>query len=280
MEHIIAGPWVGEFGWELMSWQGAIRKLSESRSVIVCCPRGHGELYKDFAYRIIEHEINIHRPSCWQGTIIDHAAYDHLIVKLAALGKIIGPSGLIPIKDQKFIKYGAPDPALKNHFDVIIHARAPINDPKRSWAPENWEKLTEILIDHNIRMAAIGTQAYHPKITTDLRNIPLGETIDVMAGATMAIGPSSGPMHLASLCGTPHIVWTDDKFWLVAGMNNRTRYEKTWNPLGTPCKVLTANGWDPPVETVASFVLHGLKEWANRLKSNVIDEEYKRGSSK
>jgi ADP-heptose:LPS heptosyltransferase len=95
----------------------------------------------------------------------------------------------------------------------------------------------------------------------------LSEVMDLMAGATMVIGPSSGPMHLASLCGTPHIVWTDDKVWPAAKMNNRTRYEKAWNPLRTPCKVLDANGWDPSVETVASLVLQGAKEWSNRLKT-------------
>jgi hypothetical protein len=265
-EPIIAGPWVGEFGWELMSWQGAIRKLAESRSVIVCCQRGHGDLYRDFAHRIIEHDIDIRRPDCWRGTVVDHTAFNLLIGELAVQGKLLGPSGVIPIEVQKFIKYGTPDRTLENRFDVIIHARAPINDPKRAWPPEKWEMLTEILMDHNLRMASIGTQAYYPKITADLRNIPLNETMDLMAGATMVIGPSSGPLHLASLCGTPHIVWTDNKFWSAARMNNRTRYEKAWNPLGTPCKVLDASGWDPPVETVASLVLQGIKEWSNRLR--------------
>ena len=28
MKRLIAGPWVGEFGWELFAWQGYIRALS------------------------------------------------------------------------------------------------------------------------------------------------------------------------------------------------------------------------------------------------------------
>jgi ADP-heptose:LPS heptosyltransferase len=121
-------------------------------------------------------------------------------------------------------------------------------------------------MDHGVKMASIGTQAYYPKITADLRNIPLNETADLLAGAKLAIGPSSGPMHLASLCGTRHIVWTDDKFWSAAKMNNRTRYESMWNPLKTPCTVVDQYGWDPPVAVITSLVLKGLEEWSNRPK--------------
>jgi len=265
-DSIVAGPWLGEFGWELMSWQGALRKLADTRSVIVCCPRGHGDMYKDFASHIIEHDLDIRRPDCWNGTVVDKRKLDLLLAKLSLFGELLKPSGLIPTEVQRFVKYGVPDRTPENRFDVIIHARAPLNDPKRAWSAEKWETLTEILMDRDIKMAAIGTQAYYPKITADLRNLPLSETMDLLAGATTAIGPSSGPMHLASLCGTPHIVWTDDKVWSAAKMTNRTRYEKAWNPLCTPCRVLDTNGWDPPVGIVASNVLQGVKEWSNRLK--------------
>ena len=30
MKTLIAGPWVGEFGWELAAWQGYIRALSKN----------------------------------------------------------------------------------------------------------------------------------------------------------------------------------------------------------------------------------------------------------
>ena len=30
MQKLIAGPWVGEFGWELFAWQGYIRALSRN----------------------------------------------------------------------------------------------------------------------------------------------------------------------------------------------------------------------------------------------------------
>jgi len=267
MTPLVAGPWIGEFGWELMSWQGALRVIAESREVIVCCKRGHSFLYSDFTKRFVEHDLDIVRPDCWGGKAVDQSAYYLLVAELTRLGVLIRPSGLITMDLQKFIRYGMPDRTPENRFDVIMHARAPLNDPKRAWPAEKWEELTELLMDHNVKMASVGTQAYYPKITADLRNIPLNDLMDLFAGAKLAIGPSSGPMHLASLCGTEHIVWTDNKYWSAIKMNNRTRYESAWNPLKTPCIVVDQYGWDPPVAAIASLVLKRLDEWSNKSKS-------------
>src|SRR5689334_9170193 len=55
-ETLFAGPFLGEFGWELMSWQGFVRKLSRGyRRTVVYCPRGREALYADFAAEIIPH---------------------------------------------------------------------------------------------------------------------------------------------------------------------------------------------------------------------------------
>ncbi|GAG44278.1 unnamed protein product, partial [marine sediment metagenome] len=52
---IIAGPFVGEFGWELFSWQGYLRgKAKRGQHVFVFCRRGNAYLYKDFAAAVVE----------------------------------------------------------------------------------------------------------------------------------------------------------------------------------------------------------------------------------
>jgi hypothetical protein len=53
----------------------------------------------------------------------------------------------------------------------------------------------------------------------------------LLANADIVIGPSSGPMHLASLCGAPHVTWTDKA-------STKRRYLGGWNPHKTPCIVL------------------------------------------
>ena len=49
-KHLLAGPWVGEFGWELFAWQAYIRSLSRhyDKTTIICRPTSHS-IYTDFA---------------------------------------------------------------------------------------------------------------------------------------------------------------------------------------------------------------------------------------
>ena len=55
---LFAGPFLGEFGWELLCWQGFVRKVSRRyKTVIVYCPEGREALYRDFADRIIPHSF-------------------------------------------------------------------------------------------------------------------------------------------------------------------------------------------------------------------------------
>ena len=46
---LIAGPWVGEFGWELFAWQAYIRSLSRhfEKTVVISRPNSKS-LYEDF----------------------------------------------------------------------------------------------------------------------------------------------------------------------------------------------------------------------------------------
>jgi hypothetical protein len=67
-------------------------------------------------------------------------------------------------------------------------------------------------------------------------------------------------MHLASLCGTTHLVWTDQNFWGSCDGTNKQRYEKNWNPLQTKAVVIDAEGWNPSVKTVIDSIHKILKE--------------------
>ena len=53
-KHLLAGPWVGEFGWELFVWQAYIRSLSEIYDeTYVICRKSSEPLYKDFTDKFI-----------------------------------------------------------------------------------------------------------------------------------------------------------------------------------------------------------------------------------
>ncbi len=50
MKTLLAGPWIGEFGWELFGWQGCIRILAKKYDEVIVIGRtGHDFLYGDFA---------------------------------------------------------------------------------------------------------------------------------------------------------------------------------------------------------------------------------------
>jgi hypothetical protein len=252
---LTTGPYAGEFGWELFSWQAYIRRLSKQyEKTIVCAPSGHDALYADFASEYIPFDAAVGIRDCWWLANAD------VVVKkkqeeLRSLGsKLIIPVSAIKICDQDFIKFGTP--GVEPAFDILLHAREPIGRrPQHSWQLDNWNRLCIRLSERGLRLACIGTEAFGVRGTVDRRNIPMKQLMNLMASATLVIGPSSGPMHLASLCGTPHFVWTDNAVYQAIGANNRRRYQELWNPLRTPCKVFDSYGWNPPVNEVADAVL-------------------------
>ena len=250
---LFAGPWLGEFGWELMSWQGFVRKLSRNYSkTMVFCPQGREALYADFAAEIISHSFRgtaecdgVREQPVWSEALEAASARapegaDHLL-----------PLGFQPRARQEFIAFGKPSAAQQGP-DVLFHPRGRNFGTARNWERAKWEELLAGLSAAGYRLGCIGVRSATLDPAgdfADLRDLPLEKTMDHIASARLVIGPSSGPMHLASLCRTPHLVWTDAGRYM-RGHTNRFKYESLWNPFATPVRVLDTYGFDPPVEAV------------------------------
>ena len=57
--HLVAGPWIGEFGWEIFAWHGYIRALSRKYDkTTVICNTGAEYFYSDFANQIINFDLS------------------------------------------------------------------------------------------------------------------------------------------------------------------------------------------------------------------------------
>lgn len=260
---LVAGPWLGEFGWELMSWQALVRKAAQRYDdVYVCSREGHEPLYKDYCGHFIPHPIAGLKDCCNVGLVDQRqirAVNDHL--KNLGGDRLV-PNGLIPIAQQSFIRFGSKERGkrLGYNFDIIVHARKPIGKrPGHSYPLNRWNELINRL--HRYRIACIGTEAYAPEGTVDMRVAPMQDCMDAIASATMVLGPSSGPMHLASLCGTPHMVWTDTQFYSAINGTNVERYHLLWNPLRTPCRVLDMYGWLPSVDQLMRAIDEQMAVW-------------------
>ena len=139
-------------------------------------------------------------------------------------------------------------------YDLIIHARAckKYNQEKWNWPDKNYEKVLKNL--NPSKVCSIGTEAHHIKGTEDLRGIPLKDLCDIMASSKVLLTPSSGPGHLASLCGLSHIIMTDNYYQKSIGGTNRDRYKYKWNRFKVKCRILDKHNWIPPVDLVTKEV--------------------------
>src|SRR5437773_4979379 len=68
----------------------------------------------------------------------------------------------------------------------------------------------------------------------DLRSRDLSETRTALQSIKLLAGGSSAPMHLASLCGVPIVVWRT-----VRDTEFCDRYLEFWNPHKTPVYIVS-----------------------------------------
>lgn len=255
---LFAGPWVGEFGWELLCWQGFLRKVSRGYTTTwVHCPAGREALYADFAARILPH-------APYKGTAeCDIVKEKDVMARALAEARALAPEGadflhpplgFQPLRRQEFIAFGKSRRELA--VDILFHPRGRSFGAHRNWERDKWEDLLARLAGRGYRLGCLGVRSATAEIEgpfADHRDKPLAETLDIIASARLVLGPSSGPMHLASLCRVPHLVWTDRRRY-ARGHSSRDKYERLWNPLGAEALVLDEHGFDPPVEAVLAEV--------------------------
>lgn len=257
---LFAGPWLGEFGWELLNWQAFLRWLAPRyERVVVCARRGTEALYEDFADQIVHHAVR-GTSDCNRMLKVDNPQELRRAEALAPVdADVVRSVGWQPNARKSFVAFGTADPSIA--LDVVMHARGRTHGADRNWDASRWETLVALLQRDGLRLGCIGLRGATvalPETVTDLRDLPLSRTMDVVASVPLVIGPSSGPMHLASLCRTPHVVWTDRQRY-ARGRTNRMKYERWWNPLSTPAYVLDDEGFDPRPPTVRRAVHRALR---------------------
>ena len=273
---LFAGPWVGEFGWELFAWQAYVRSLSVFYDRTICAaPVESKYLYEDFCDDFVAFSPtgSGDKDSFYK---LDYKIDGPLINKLIKSTDIdlrknsltlftprrIGdpPRTHFSEKIQFGPHYLSPNYKKSNrqvdipYYDYVFHIRNRTLRKEDNWNIEEWKKLKALLGEG--RFGCIGTKSESGYIedTDDLRDIPLEKLHSTLNSAGCIFGPSSGPMHLASLYGCPHVVWSDKK--------NKVRYEKNWNPFQTPILFLDKYGWHPPAE----YVVEKFSQWFKKNK--------------
>jgi hypothetical protein len=241
-----AGPWVGEFGWELFCWQGYLRQMTADADEVIVMSRPNMEyLYADFCTSFIPVDVgNVTDCEKCAGFVYDdrHKEFpEHTWIN--PFKRIARWEAGVPILEkQKFVQYGFK---REGGFDIVIHARKTnkFRSDGRNWSQASWKQLISEL-SPKFRIACTGSAsgAHAFEGTTDFRGQTMSEDANMIASAGVIVGPSSGPMHLGSLCGTQQLVWSEPK--------NRVRYERLWNPFKTA--VTFIDTWQPTVPQVMS----------------------------
>ena len=261
---LLAGPWVGEFGWELFCWQGYLRNLSKQfDKTIIISRKGHQFLYNDFCDKYIEYNPPKNQSAnSWMCGGVNYNIINKIKNDNPHTQYIDGSKRLItynanyngvqisgPFKNQEYIKYESN--SLKDNVDILLHARNKTMGGVRNWDKNNWELLVSMLKNH-YTVGVIGShEAFGFEGVKDFRGVPIEDTVALMNRCKLVIGQSSGPMHLASLSGARHFVWSEGY--------NRVRYEKDWNPHKTPIYFYGNGKWNPQVNDIYNEIIKIVK---------------------
>ncbi len=249
---LVADVCVSELGWELMAHQGRVRYHAQNTDYVVVCSSDYLQpLYADICDKFIGHRIKGNR-SCHMMKDVTtsnakqmaHNDVDDTCEELRAAGykvKRIKARGWERYPhEQLLVPLGNADRARERGHDyrVILHARnRPTGDgfTGSNYPPASWAPIAGWAISRGLKTCCIGTseQAFAIPRVDDMRDMDFGELMDMVAAARIVIGPSSGPIHLASLCRTPHVTWSHMRKALSMGCTNKERYETVWNPFET-----------------------------------------------
>ena len=277
---VLAGPFVGEFGWELFCWQGFLRKIRSNFDYMTVISRtGREILYKDFADEFIPHEIPFDQTNMWinRGVIpqdivsyYDDGSYtDYIPFDRYKSRWWVGPKAQTR---QKFVPFGGGRPEHRP-VDILVHIRdAHHCDTKfRNWYADSAMEYVMWAIQQGFSVACVGKKGTSWALLTDqgvfdYRDLPLYEEANVFAASRVIIGSQSGPHHFAMLCRLPVIAWQTKP-------EHAVRLTKHWNPFNVKTWVNHPNNnsywdnktkntkhWQPELKWMQRCTLEALKK--------------------
>jgi len=261
---LIAGPFVGEFGHELMDWQAWIRaQVGRYDEVHVITYPGREPLYP--GCKVHTHNVLLEKagyrygrmtPTEWKA--IAQAKARELGLKkydlLTALNLCTRyhKRYLLPAKYELLPASPGPHRA----YDIAFHFRRVKKegpDQTRNYEPELCDRVAAACQERGHSVCCIGhpLYSYCPAGVDDLRTADLQSSIDAISSARLLAGELSGPMHLAQLCGTPILIWADGQ-WRIDTC-------QSWNVFNVPTFVVANDTHRPNPKTVCETIERALK---------------------
>lgn len=261
MSTLLAGPWVGEFGFELLYFAPAIRaKARDFDHTVVAAPASSQYLYDDFCNFFVPLKTKGHAQH--QGRLLEGP--DERTLK-AIFQYDCQLTGADVIHNRKTMKreHKALGDAPLDYVDVVCFFRPPKTirsgkggDMRKAYEPERCKALVGMLLEKGLRVACGGTKSdwYYPP-AIDLRGIELERLCNILKGAQCAVGPSSGTMHLSMLCSCPVVTW-----YIAPYSKKRYMTPSEWNPFSTPATFIDGGGQPEPSVVCKAVLEHIVKE--------------------
>lgn len=261
---LIAGPYVGEFGWELMEWQGYVRKLKNFYDkIIVVSYKNREYLYEDCIF--LAHNFNLIKSKFAYGYIADDDR-DKIIGDIVKKYSLINYDVLTPQNLNRLLIFFIGkqihkkfyEPIRKNkRYNIVFHFRdfKRYDDDNKNIDSQVSAALVDHFLNKNEKVAVIGhpKMSYCPPCADDCRSENLLNDISIISNSDIVVGGSSAPMHLACLCGKPIVTW-------IGGGTDIERYISYWNPFKVPVYIVSDKTFQPNFKDIADKIQFALNQ--------------------
>lgn len=274
--NLVAGPFGGEFGWELMQWQSYVRaRRPHYQEVHVLTYPGRDPLYEGCTLHY--HDIALERAGFGYGRL--HFTEARRLAQGLAeqIGlkdyDILEPSVLCTRYHKRVL--GPPNfrvfqepPLRPEPLDIAFHFRAVTkqgpDQENKNYLPELADQLYAECVKRGISACCIGHPQYShcPAGCLDFRSLDLRQTLAAISTVRAVAGENSGPMHLANLCGKPTVVWAKDQW--------RIDYSLRWNPFRVPIYIAANNSAQPPPPVLAQAITDALQDMRQKSRNFTV----------
>ncbi len=261
---LIAGPYGGEFGHEIMDFQSYVRGLKRKyKEVHVITFPGRAPLYRGCV--VHEHDYDLKTAGYLYGRISYSEirqralafAREHLIrsfdlFSTAHLGTRWHRRMLFRQEHEVLRPLGTIAPNRK----VVFHFRN-INklgpDASRNFRPDLAEQVCRLCLSRGLEIACIGHPKYSlcPTSCEDCRTENLEETVAHLAACRLVVGELSGPLHLAAYCAKPIVIWVPE----ASRLTNAFRR----NPFNVSVSVVRDDTTNPSPQEILSKILSAVE---------------------
>jgi hypothetical protein len=256
---LVAGPFVGEFGHELMDWQAWVRaQVGRYREVHVITYPGREALYP--GCRVHSHDIALEKAGYRYGRFSPAELETMARVKAKELGlhdyDLLTPLELCTNYHKRYLLPAKFEllrtPPLGGRLrDIAFHFRQVRKegpDQTRNYPPEMCDRLVALARDHGHTVCCVGhpRYSYCPDGVEDLRSEDLQSSIAAISSVRLLAGELSGPMHLAQLCGVAILIWADGQWRL----DNCER----WNVFHVPTYIVANDTHRPEPDRVVELI--------------------------